>query len=77
MNFGIALGSNLGDRAENMRRGIELLLERVPGCYANIGNGPSAPLHNPAYDFNDEAMPHGVRYFVELARSRLPLNPRP
>lgn len=53
------------------------LLERVPGCYANIGNGPSAPLHNPAYDFNDEAMPHGVRYFVELARSRLPLNPRP
>jgi 2-amino-4-hydroxy-6-hydroxymethyldihydropteridine diphosphokinase len=31
MNFGIALGSNLGDRAENMRRGIELLMARVPG----------------------------------------------
>jgi 2-amino-4-hydroxy-6-hydroxymethyldihydropteridine diphosphokinase len=31
MNFGIALGSNLGERAENIRRGIELLLARVPG----------------------------------------------
>ncbi len=31
MHFGIALGSNLGDRAENIRRGITRLLERVPG----------------------------------------------
>jgi len=30
MTFGIALGSNLGDRAENLRRGIAMLLERVP-----------------------------------------------
>jgi len=35
MNFGIALGSNLGDRAENMRLGIELLLARVPGIRLN------------------------------------------
>lgn len=35
MNFGIALGSNLGDRAENMRRGIELLMARVPGIRLN------------------------------------------
>lgn len=31
MHFGIALGSNLGDRAENIRRGIEHLLTRVNG----------------------------------------------
>ena len=31
MNFGIALGSNLGDRAANIQRGIDLLLARVPG----------------------------------------------
>ncbi len=35
MNFGIALGSNLGDRAENMRRGVELLMARVPGIRLN------------------------------------------
>ena len=29
--FGIALGSNLGDRAANLRRGVELLMQRVPG----------------------------------------------
>ena len=35
MLFGIALGSNLGDRAENMRRGVELLMARVPGIRLN------------------------------------------
>lgn len=29
--YGIALGSNLGDRAANLRRGVELLMQRVPG----------------------------------------------
>lgn len=41
MKFGIALGSNLGDRAENIRRGIELLLERVPG----VRLAASAPVY--------------------------------
>jgi len=48
------------------------LLKRVPGCFVLLGNGPSQPLHNPAYDFCDEALPHGVRFFVALARQRLP-----
>jgi amidohydrolase len=47
----------------------------VPGCFAYIGNGEtSKQLHNPAYDFNDEALPYGVRYFVELIRQRLPVS---
>lgn len=33
MVFGIALGSNLGDRAANLRRGVDLLRERVPGMH--------------------------------------------
>jgi 2-amino-4-hydroxy-6-hydroxymethyldihydropteridine diphosphokinase len=41
MKFGIALGSNLGDRAENIRRGIELLLARVP----NVILSASAPVY--------------------------------
>lgn len=48
------------------------LLKRVPGCYVNIGNGPSASLHNAAYDFCDDALPYGVGFFVAVARDRLP-----
>lgn len=47
-------------------------LEHVPGCFAFIGNGEtSAPLHNPAYDFNDAALLHGARFFSAIARKRL------
>ncbi|MDM0088314.1 MULTISPECIES: amidohydrolase [unclassified Variovorax] len=48
------------------------LLRRVPGCYANLGNGDSASLHNAAYDFCDDALPYGVGFFVAVARDRLP-----
>lgn len=41
MRFGIALGSNLGDRAENIRLGIERLLARVP----NVVLSASAPVY--------------------------------
>jgi len=41
MRFGIALGSNLGERAENIRRGIEMLLARVP----HVKLGASAPVY--------------------------------
>lgn len=41
MNFGIALGSNLGDRAANIQRGIELLLARIPGVKLSA----SAPVY--------------------------------
>jgi hippurate hydrolase len=48
-------------------------LEIAPGCFANLGNGEnSAPLHNPHYDFDDDAIPHGVRLLATLARQRLP-----
>ena len=46
------------------------LLARVPGSFAFIGNGDGAPLHNPAYDYADAALPATVAYFVALARTR-------
>ena len=48
-------------------------LEIVPGAFGNIGNGDSAPLHSSKYDFNDDALIHGVRWFTELVRTRLPI----
>jgi hippurate hydrolase len=49
-------------------------LERVPGCFAFLGNGEgSAPLHNPTYDFNDEGLIHGARFHAAIARQRLPI----
>ena len=49
------------------------VLEIAPGAFVNIGNGDSAPLHSSNYDFNDDALIHGVRWFTELVRSRLPI----
>ena len=48
------------------------VLERAPGAYVLVGNGDSAMLHNPKYDFNDAAIAHGVAYWAELARTVLP-----
>ena len=51
---------------------FSFMLRRVPGAYIIMGNGNTAPLHHPAYDFNDEALPYGVAYWSELARRVLP-----
>ena len=48
-------------------------LSLAPGSFCFIGNGDTAPLHNPGYDFNDEALVPGVNWFVELVRRRLPV----
>ncbi|MFN7026467.1 MAG: M20 aminoacylase family protein [Pseudorhizobium sp.] len=47
------------------------MLERRPGAFIFIGNGDTANLHNAAYDFNDEALPYGISYWVTLAESAL------
>lgn len=47
----------------------------VPACYVWLGNGPGeggCTLHNPHYDFNDDIIPVGVAYWVELVRRLLP-----
>ncbi|AOO84964.1 amidohydrolase [Bosea vaviloviae] len=47
-------------------------LDHVPGCFAFLGNGDSAPLHNPRYDFDDAGLIHGMRFHAGIARRRLP-----
>jgi metal-dependent amidase/aminoacylase/carboxypeptidase family protein len=53
---------------------FSFMLERVPGCYINIGNGAgegACEVHNPAYDFNDAALPLGASFFARLVETRL------
>ncbi|NTF34286.1 M20 aminoacylase family protein [Rhizobium skierniewicense] len=47
------------------------MLNERPGAFIFLGNGESAGLHNPGYDFNDEAIAYGVSYWVKLAEQRL------
>ncbi|TPJ76075.1 M20 aminoacylase family protein [Mesorhizobium sp. B2-6-2] len=46
-------------------------LDHVPGCFVFMGNGDTAPLHNPSYDFNDMALLHGARFHAAVVRRRL------
>ncbi len=48
-----------------------LMLEARPGAMIFIGNGDSAGLHHPDYDFNDAAIPAGVSYWSRLVETRL------
>ena len=48
-----------------------MLLER-PGAFIFVGNGDTAGLHHPEYDFNDEAIPYGASYWVKLAETQMP-----
>ena len=50
---------------------FSFMLQERPGAFIFIGNGDSAGLHHPAYDFNDEAIPVGTSYWVRLAESAL------
>ncbi|WP_313348755.1 M20 aminoacylase family protein [Paracoccus sp. (in: a-proteobacteria)] len=52
---------------------FSFMLNEVPGAMINIGNGDSANLHNPGYDFDDDAIAWGVSYWGALVRNRLPL----
>ena len=48
------------------------MLEARPGAFIFIGNGDSAGLHHPAYDFNDAAIPVGMSYWAKLAETAMP-----
>jgi hippurate hydrolase len=53
---------------------FSFMLEKVPGCYVNIGTREGetrSEVHNPGYDFNDRALPLGVAFFAHLVETRL------
>jgi amidohydrolase len=48
------------------------MLEARPGAFIFIGQGDTANVHHPAYDFNDEIIPIGMSYWAKLVESRMP-----
>ena len=73
------VGEAAVDRAAAPVTGSEdfaFMLGRRPGNYIFLGNGIDAdgsyaPVHTPRYDFNDAALPLGIRYWVALVQREL------
>ncbi|MDE2333905.1 MAG: amidohydrolase [Rhodospirillales bacterium] len=51
---------------------FSFMLEKVPGAFINLGNGGGAEVHNPLYNFNDEAIPHGIALWASIVEEKLP-----
>jgi amidohydrolase len=50
---------------------FSFMLEARPGAFIFVGNGNSANLHHPEYDFNDDVIGYGVSYWVRLVETAL------
>jgi amidohydrolase len=50
---------------------FSFMLNARPGAFIFVGNGNSAGLHHPSYNFNDEAIPIGTSYWVKLVETAM------
>ncbi|MEO6972132.1 MAG: amidohydrolase [Rhodoferax sp.] len=74
----IGLRADVAPRAAFTSEDFAFMLQHKPGAYLWLGQGRAEPgpdgeraLHHPCYDFNDDALPLGVRWFCEVARRAL------
>ncbi|MBN2905538.1 MAG: amidohydrolase [Rhodobacteraceae bacterium] len=51
---------------------FSFMLNERPGAYIFMGNGDTASVHHPQYNFDDEAIPFGCSWFAEIVESRMP-----
>ena len=51
---------------------FSFMLEERPGAYILIGNGDTAAVHNPNYNFNDDAIPAGCSWWAEIIEQGMP-----
>ncbi|MBE9606771.1 amidohydrolase [Acetobacteraceae bacterium H6797] len=51
---------------------FSFMMEKVPGAYILVGNGPGYTPHNPRYNFNDETTPYGAALYAEVVERGLP-----
>ena len=68
--------SNVDDDAPPVMGGedFSFMLEARPGAFIFVGQGDSAGLHHPEYDFNDEIIPIGCSYWARLVETAMPVN---
>ena len=74
----IGLAADMAPRAAFTSEDFAFMLQQRPGAYLWLGQGRAEPgpdgeraLHHPCYDFNDDALPLGVRWFCEVAARAL------
>jgi hippurate hydrolase len=76
--FAVSVAREIGARVEaeaGREMGAEdfaYFLERRPGAYLFVGNGESAGLHHPAYDFDDRAAPFGASFLARIVERAQP-----
>ncbi len=79
--FAVGVASEIaGEAGVRADAGVEMgaedfayMLEQRPGSYLFVGNGDTAGLHHPAYDFCDETAPYGASFFARLVERAQPL----
>jgi hippurate hydrolase len=70
----IVAGEGRVDRAPKPAMGAEdfsYMLQERPGAYIWAGNGDTAGVHHPEYDFDDALLTHGASYWATLVETRL------
>jgi hippurate hydrolase len=74
----IGLQADTAPRGAFTSEDFSFMLQRRPGAYLWLGQARATPgpegeraLHHPCYDFNDDALPLGVRWFCEVAEREL------
>lgn len=69
----ISVGGSCGEAPMVMGgEDFSFMLEERPGAFIVLGNGDSAGLHHPEYNFNDEIIPMGCSWFAEMVERRMP-----
>ncbi|MEM7668300.1 MAG: M20 aminoacylase family protein [Pseudomonadota bacterium] len=53
---------------------FSFMLNERPGAFVFVGNGDTAYVHHPEFDFDDEAIPAGCSYWARLAELGMPLD---
>ncbi|MDO5658113.1 MAG: M20 aminoacylase family protein [Paracoccus sp. (in: a-proteobacteria)] len=70
-----SISADVDTNVEPMMGGedFSFMLNTRPGAYIFVGNGDSAMVHHPAYNFNDEAIPFGASWYAGMVEARMPV----